>query len=317
MCSLFGLIDYKGCLSARDKEKIIGVLATECEVRGTDATGVAYIENGKIKIYKKPLAAHKMKFRFKRNPSVIMGHTRMTTQGSEKFNYNNHPFYSKKVKFALAHNGVIYNDNDLKKDKNLPKTKIETDSYVAVQLIEKKATLNHESIKYMAELVRGSFCFTILNQNNEVYFVKGDNPLVIYNFGGFYIYASTKEILENTINKLRINLLYSNVEVVCGDILKISPDGSIYKSSFDTSNFDYKSMYELYGGMCYKFDSTDFEEEYFKDLVDYAKTIGVTKEDIEYLVKLGYDYFDIEEMLYEPEVLGNLLRGDSSSMAFY
>lgn len=163
MCSLFGIIDYKGCLSDRDKEKIISVLATECEVRGTDATGVAYTENGKIKIYKKPIAAHKIKFRFKRNPSVIMGHTRMTTQGSEKFNYNNHLFYSKKLKFALAHNGVIYNDNDLKKDKNLSKTKIETDSYVAVQLIEKKAALNHEPIKYMAELVRGSFCFTILN----------------------------------------------------------------------------------------------------------------------------------------------------------
>ena len=133
MCGIYGVLSYKDKL--KDMNELVDLLGMESAERGTDATGVAYIENGKIKIYKKPIAAHKMKFRFKRNPSVIMGHTRMTTQGSEKFNYNNHPFYSKKLKFALAHNGVIYNDNDLKKDKNLPKTKIETDSYVAVQLI--------------------------------------------------------------------------------------------------------------------------------------------------------------------------------------
>lgn len=124
MCSLFGLIDYKGCLTAGQKEKIIRILSVECEVRGTDATGVAYVSNGNISIYKKPLPARKMRFRFKTNPSIIMGHTRMTTQGSEKFNYNNHPFYSKKLKFALAHNGVIYNDKILRKTENIPEPNI-------------------------------------------------------------------------------------------------------------------------------------------------------------------------------------------------
>ena len=107
MCGLFGLIDYKNSLTAKQKEKIIKILSAECEVRGTDAAGVAYVENGEIKIYKRPLPAHKIKFRFKSNPSVIMGHTRMTTQGNQKFNQNNHPFYSENLKFALAHNGVI------------------------------------------------------------------------------------------------------------------------------------------------------------------------------------------------------------------
>jgi glucosamine 6-phosphate synthetase-like amidotransferase/phosphosugar isomerase protein len=107
MCCLFGLIDYNNCLSARRKEKIIKILSAECEVRGTDATGVAYIENGKMSIFKRPLPAHKMHFKFKSNPKVIMGHTRMTTQGSERINRNNHPFYSNKLGFALAHNGMF------------------------------------------------------------------------------------------------------------------------------------------------------------------------------------------------------------------
>ena len=41
MCSLFGIIDYRGMLTAREKNRILSVLARECVVRGTDATGFA------------------------------------------------------------------------------------------------------------------------------------------------------------------------------------------------------------------------------------------------------------------------------------
>ena len=37
MCSLFGLIDFKECLSTHTKNKILNTLARECQVRGTDA----------------------------------------------------------------------------------------------------------------------------------------------------------------------------------------------------------------------------------------------------------------------------------------
>ena len=42
MCSLFGLIDFTECLSTHTKNKILNTLARECQVRGTDATGIAY-----------------------------------------------------------------------------------------------------------------------------------------------------------------------------------------------------------------------------------------------------------------------------------
>lgn len=40
--------------------------------------------------------------------------------------------------FALAHNGVLMNDGELQQKYRLPKTNIQTDSYVAVQLLEKQ-----------------------------------------------------------------------------------------------------------------------------------------------------------------------------------
>lgn len=112
---------------------------------------------------------------------ALIGHTRHSTQGSEKKNFNNHPFSGKcrNAHFALAHNGALTNDKELRKKYKLPKSKIETDSYIAVQLIEQKKTLDNESIKYMAETVEGSFSFSMLDDKNNVWLVKGDSPLSI------------------------------------------------------------------------------------------------------------------------------------------
>lgn len=95
MCSLFGFLDFHDALSYRRKQKLLQVLSRQCEVRGTDATGIAYNSDDHMRIYKRPLAAHRMRFCLPRDVKVIMGHTRMTTQGSEKKNYNNHPFVGK------------------------------------------------------------------------------------------------------------------------------------------------------------------------------------------------------------------------------
>lgn len=54
MCSLFGLIDFKGVLNTHTKNKILNTLARECQVRGTDATGIAYNFNDRLRIYKRP-----------------------------------------------------------------------------------------------------------------------------------------------------------------------------------------------------------------------------------------------------------------------
>lgn len=108
MCCLFGIIDYGRSLSMSQKEHILTVLSRECELRGVDATGIAYNGQERLHIYKRPLPAHKMKFRVLSDTNIIMGHTRMTTQGSEQKNRNNHPFGG--TTFALAHNGIIDND---------------------------------------------------------------------------------------------------------------------------------------------------------------------------------------------------------------
>ncbi len=224
MCAVFGFLDYKGKISNAVLKRLIYYLSVAAEVRGTDATGIAYVRDGSMVTYKKPKPAHKVKLFFPRDTRAVIGHTRFTTQGSEKRNCNNHPFkgHCGKESFALAHNGVLYNDRELRREQHLPTTPIETDTYVAVQLLEQGQNLDAENIKRMAELVEGSFVFTILRNDNTLFLVKGNNPLTVYHFPtlGLYIYASTKSILDNALKKVNLNGKYSEVDVSEGEIVK-------------------------------------------------------------------------------------------------
>lgn len=92
MCCLFGLIDYRGTLTAKQKTRLIRELSIAAEVRGTDATGIAYNTEHGLQIYKRPIPAHRLRLNIPSNAKVIMGHTRMATQGRAKKNENNHPF---------------------------------------------------------------------------------------------------------------------------------------------------------------------------------------------------------------------------------
>ena len=47
MCSLFGWLDYKGIVSNKLLKKLTQALANAAEERGTDASGIAYVKNGK------------------------------------------------------------------------------------------------------------------------------------------------------------------------------------------------------------------------------------------------------------------------------
>lgn len=89
-----------------------------------------------------------------------------------------------KTSFALAHNGMLHNDKALRTDLHLPPTAIETDSYAAVQLIERDGTMDFGSLKHMAEVLRGSFTITVLDDKNGLYIVRGNNPMCIYHFKG-------------------------------------------------------------------------------------------------------------------------------------
>ena len=299
MCAVFGFLDYKGKTSNAVLKKLIHYLSVAAEVRGTDATGIAYVRGGSMVTYKKPKPSHKVKLFFPRNTRAVIGHTRFTTQGSEKRNCNNHPFEGccGTESFALAHNGVLYNDRELRREQHLPPTSIETDSYIAVQLLEQEQNLDAENVRRTAELVEGSFVFTILKNNNTLFLVKGNNPLTLYHFSalGLYVYASTKSILDNALKKVKLNGKCCEVDVSEGEILEIAPNGKLNRSDFEMQDYIH-TMFNPYNWDYAKWWMEDEREEL---LLEYCGTFGVSEEEVQLLLDFGYDPDEIEELLMD------------------
>lgn len=300
MCSLYGWLDYQGVVPHKILKKLTQSLANEAEERGTDASGISYVRDNEIVIYKRPRPAHKLHFCPPEGTRALMGHTRMTTQGSEKNNQNNHPFLGTTgdISWSLAHNGCLYNDASLRKEKKLPVTSIETDSYIAVQLIESQHKLDFDSLRYMAESVHGSFTFSLLDENNSLYFVKGSNPLCLLHFKslGLYVYASTESIMKAALRRLGLNKFAAEkIDVNEGDILMIDSYGVITRSHFQPAlTYNHFSRCKWWYG-----DYEDYYTTYEETLVEMAHCFGVDEDDVILLLDYGYTADEVADLMMD------------------
>lgn len=307
MCCLFGLIDTRHSLSGKEKSKFLHILASESEARGTDATGIAYNVGKQLCIHKRPIPGHKLQIRVRDDTVAVMGHTRITTQGRASRNRNNHPFPGRvgKTPFVLAHNGALFNDKQLRRTLELPKTKIETDTYIAVQLLEKKKTLDFNSLRYMAEQVEGSFTFTVLDGANNLYIVKGDSPLCLYWFPeqGLYLYNSTEEILNRALRRLPLPLGdHTQISVNCGELLRIAPSGEISRDEFDNPVPFYSDLWFPYSRpRRFQYGQKVLQSKpnsYLEEIKSVAMAFGYAPEEIDRLAESGFAPEEIEEILY-------------------
>ena len=268
MCGIFGVIRKPQCiLTNKDFKHFIRALGIVSQRRGTDATGVAYNHLGQLAVHKNNVPAISFSF-IKSIPNevkVIMGHTRMATQGDAEFNYNNHPFIGEidKGKYALAHNGSFYNDLRLKKTKNLPDSEIETDSYVVVQLVDSYKKLNAEVLKKVAEELQGGFMLTFLEEaTNDMWFVKGDNPIYLVDFAklGLIAYASTKEIFEASLVVNKMLYEYYNRNKDKRELVAVYQffSGDIVKYNYELDLFEYARFeHDSLGGYRFPYSYSD------------------------------------------------------------
>lgn len=299
MCGLFGFVHY-GENQFKNLQLLTNSLAQYSAMRGTDATGIAFVRNG-IQIQKEARSAYAMQFKHPDNVKSLIGHTRHATHGCAKKNYNNHPFFGKAggTRFALAHNGVLWNST-----LRLLQTKIETDSYAAVQLIEKQKELSFDSLRTMAETVSGSFSFSVLDDADNLWLIKGDSPIFILHFPRqqIYTYASTDEILYKAIIDSPLfeemkQLRYEEIPITDGTILKISAGGTIASESF--------RFRESYRPGWWEYDMfrdpimRDIDEEYLNILRTAAAYSGIEPEEIDELLAAGFALEEIEDAIYE------------------
>ena len=197
----------------------------------------------------------------------------------------------------------------------MPNTQIETDSYVAVQLLEQQNKLDFDSLKNMAESVQGSFCFTALDENNTLYLVKGSNPMCLLHFAelGLYVYASTESILKKALQKSGFHKhSFEVLNIEEGTILKIDRYGFLTCSTFEIQkSFRFGKLvdwYDEFEEVCY----TQQEEL----LLEMCSCYGVTEDDILLLLDYGYSADEIEEMLCDSNLLLETINSIQSEEIF-
>ncbi len=154
----------------------------------------------------------------------------------------------------------------------------------------------------MAETVEGNFTFTVLDDNNSLYIIKGSNPICLLHFEalGIYIYASTELIMKNALKKVGFHKFDAEkVDVVEGDILKIDETGTMSRAEFEyLSASSYFSWY----------NSADYYPVHEELLLAYCGCYGVDSADVELLLDYGYSAMEIEDMLVDTNLLHETLR---------
>ncbi len=180
MCGIVGYIGNK------DLDSVILVGLEKLEYRGYDSAGIAVIHNGRLLVRKRAgrigdlyTLVNGMAF----NGKAGIGHTRWATHGKVN-DINAHPHTDCKSQIAVAHNGIIENFQELKKELEAKGHKFisETDSEVVPHLIEEyyQGSLLDAVLKSVKRL-KGSFALVILSslEPDKVIGVKMQSPLLI------------------------------------------------------------------------------------------------------------------------------------------
>ena len=199
MCGIIGKIGVNNVVP----DLIKGL--KQLEYRGYDSAGIGVMHNdkilrvrasGKIKALEKEMESLFL------NSSVGIGHTRWATHGGPTVE-NAHPHISPKGKFALVHNGIIENSDEIKKQFLNSETRFssDTDTEVAVHFLEKNYKGDVvKAISLTCEKLKGSFAFGILCEDfpDRIFAAAYNSPLIAAKGRErFYIASDISAVNEN------------------------------------------------------------------------------------------------------------------------
>ncbi|MFH1056517.1 MAG: glutamine--fructose-6-phosphate transaminase (isomerizing) [Candidatus Micrarchaeota archaeon] len=188
MCGIIGYLGFRPV----GKVAYSGLKALE--YRGYDSAGVAVLEsdsNGSsLKIFKDTGKVDEINSRLKLSDlagSVAVGHVRWATHGGVT-SLNAHPHVSCDGAIAVAHNGIIENFLELKKelgDKG-HEFSSQTDTEVIPHLIEEALKANPSgglegAVLDASRKLKGSFAFLVISKANPdgLIAVRNESPLVV------------------------------------------------------------------------------------------------------------------------------------------
>ncbi|MCK5038291.1 MAG: class II glutamine amidotransferase, partial [Thermoplasmata archaeon] len=216
-----GIIGYTGSKAAKD---ILLKSLKRLEYRGYDSAGIAVVDD-ELNVFKdKGDMDHLMSITPDFKGTMGIGHTRWATHGKPLKN-NSHPFKGCKGEFAIVHNGIIENFNELK-DELMKKGHVftsETDTEVIVHLLEENYDgVLEEAIRKVVKLLKGSFAIAAISraEKDKVVGARMISPLIVgVGDNENFIASDVPAILEYT--NTMIYLLDEEIVTVSHDSIDI------------------------------------------------------------------------------------------------
>jgi glucosamine--fructose-6-phosphate aminotransferase (isomerizing) len=167
MCGIFGVVG-----KYHNAAEIIWEGLKKLEYRGYDSWGIAVKEDGKLVRERHTGKIGERKTSLPQS-SIGLGHTRWATHGGVTIG-NAHPHLSCDGKLCLVHNGIVENFLEIKQKLKGHHWQSETDTEVALHLIEEVGLL-----KAFKKII-GMNAFILLDSVNErLVAVKNGSPLII------------------------------------------------------------------------------------------------------------------------------------------
>jgi glucosamine--fructose-6-phosphate aminotransferase (isomerizing) len=179
-----GIVAYVG---AQDAAPILLDGLARLEYRGYDSAGLAVVGKSSLRVCKKKgriaelAAAVPARFR----GTTGIGHTRWATHG-EPNDENAHPHVSEAGRFAIVHNGIIENANDLRAKLEAGGVAFtsETDSEVLVHLIAERAAAGlglEDAVRGALHQVVGTYGIAVVDaeQPGVVVVARNGSPVIL------------------------------------------------------------------------------------------------------------------------------------------
>lgn len=214
MCGIFGIVisNPDACAFANITPATNDLLLLS-ESRGKEAAGILTRVHTDIHVYKEPVGARSflqsetyrrlltMTSAYAKN-SVIIGQTRLATNGLQTENKNNQPVVTDNT--VGVHNGIIVNDHELwsilKK-----KPKYEVDTEVIFELINRYIALgysHHGAIQKMYARIEGSASLAMVFADSNIVAVSTNTGSLYYcAIEGNTIFASEECIVRTWMQK--------------------------------------------------------------------------------------------------------------------
>lgn len=339
-----GIVGYIGKNKA-NKILINGLI--KLEYRGYDSAGIAVIENKNI-ICKKNIGRvnnlYKLEGINELESTIGIAHTRWATHGKPS-QVNAHPHLDNSNTFAVVHNGIIENYNELKEELMNKGYKFysQTDTEVIPNLIdyyykEEKDLLR--AVNRACKDLKGSYAIEVISKNdpdkivvvrkdspmvigiaNDEKFIASDIPAVLEYTKDFYL-LSDGEFVE--LNRDEINFYDENLNKINKEIEKIewsekasSKDG--YEDYMLKEIYEQpKAIRETIGSRLRKdekcqFDDLSINKEYLQS-VNKIRIVAcgtamyaglVAKEAFEKLLKIDTEVEVASEFRYRDPLINN------------